>query len=487
MLDTIRWENEHIEEKAAQLSEELGELARKTLQEKIPVLIVVDGWESSGKGYIISRLIKGLDPRYFEVSVFEEPTDEEKKHPFMWRFWKSIPKKGETAIFDRSIYFKVMNDLDMEDYKLKEAVEDIATMERQLHADDTIVLKIFLHEKKKTQAKRIRDYEEGRYQSFFISKRDYRQNKHYDEYYKHFSKILTWSNSEACPWKIFSSEDLKACAKEVLHYAIQYIQTGIGRILKNRTMPYSPYRNYVEDRYLLQNTDLTPVMDIEEYRTQKKKLQQEFSDLAMRFKAEEIPMVIVFEGMDAAGKGGCIRRLTAKVDPRLYSVSTTAKPTVEEYQYHYLWRFYQSQPKNGEITIYDRSWYGRVMVERIEGFAQEKEWDRAYEEINAFERQLTNADTLVVKLFLYIDADEQLQRFQARQDNPKKAWKLTDEDWRNRDKWDDYVVAMNEMLVRTQVAAPWHIIAGNDKRYERIAVLKTVCTAMKQHLKQLGK
>ncbi|MDO5696197.1 MAG: phosphate--AMP phosphotransferase [Eubacteriales bacterium] len=482
MLNNFIFENENPEWTRSEMEEMMGRLSRKTLQEKIPVLIVVDGWESSGKGFVISRLIKGLDPRYFEVSVFEEPTDEERKHPFMWRFWKSIPKKGTTAIFDRSIYFKLMHNLRMDDYELKTAVEEISVMEKQLHADDTIVLKIFLHETRETQAKRIREYEEGKYQSFFISSRDYRQNKLYDKYLKHFSKILAWSHTEACPWKVFSSEDLKACAKEVLRYAVNYIGCGIDRILKNRTMQYSPYRNYVEDRHLLNTVDLAASIEPADYRTEKKRLQTEIAELAMRFKAEEIPMVVVFEGMDAAGKGGCIRRLTAKIDPRLYHVSTTAKPSSEEYRYHYLWRFYRRLPKNGEITIFDRSWYGRVMVERIEGFATEKEWDRAYEEINDFELYMTRHDTLLIKFFLYIDSEEQYNRFKAREENPQKAWKLTDEDWRNREKWDAYVVSMNEMLARTDKASPWVLIAGNDKKYERIEVLKEVRRRMEEHL-----
>lgn len=485
MLKNFKFTNEPVEWSKDEMLEKMGELSRQTLQEKIPVLIIVDGWESSGKGYIISRLIKGLDPRYFEVRVFEEPTDEERKHPFMWRFWKGIPKKGYFSVFDRSVYFKLMHNLRMSDYDLKMAVEEISTIEEQLYADGTIILKIFLNETKKTQAKRIKEYEDGKYQSFFISRRDYRQNKLYEKYVDHFDKILTWSDTAACPWKVFSSEDIKACAKEVVRYAIQYIGKSIDRILKNRETVHSPYRNYVEDRFILNNFDPNGEITEEEYEEKRKDLQTEISELAMKFKTQEIPAVIVFEGMDAAGKGGCIRRLTAKIDPRLYDVATTAKPTSEEYQYHYLWRFYRTLPINGEITIYDRSWYGRVMVERLEGFATEKEWDRAYKELNDFERHLVNHDTLVLKFFLYIDNEEQLERFKARQNDPKKAWKLTDEDWRNRDKWDDYIVAMNEMLVRTNAAAPWTLIAGNNKKFARIQVLQTVRDAMVKHLEKV--
>ncbi|MEM8996266.1 MAG: hypothetical protein AAGF23_15875 [Acidobacteriota bacterium] len=225
---------------------------------------------------------------------------------------------------------------------------------------------------------------------------------------------------------------------------------------------------------MLANVDLSKSLDKQDYKHKLHEYQQRLRDLALRCYQEGRSWIVVYEGWDAAGKGGSIRRVTEKLDPRGYHVYAIAAPDAGKNR-HYLWRFWRRllPPSEKQLVIFDRSWYGRVLVERVEAFATEAEWKRAYREINSFERQLTDEGIGVVKFWFHIDPDEQLRRFEARKLTPHKSWKLTDEDYRNRGRWKDYEVAVEEMLVRTSTrTAPWTLVEGNDKRYARIKSLK---------------
>jgi polyphosphate kinase 2 (PPK2 family) len=231
----------------------------------------------------------------------------------------------------------------------------------------------------------------------------------------------------------------------------------------------------------LENIDLTLSLDRDEYKKQLKECQVELHKRARKLYEARRPLIVVAEGWDAAGKGGAIRRVTEKLDPRAYRVFAIAAPTDEELARHYLWRFWRRllPPREKQIQIFDRSWYGRVLVERVEGFATHEEWGRAYREINDFERQLVDADAFIVKLWFHVSPDEQLRRFEARQRTPYKQWKLTDEDWRNRDKWAAHEDALTDMLRKTSTRqAPWTIIEGNDKRWARVKTLRTLIEAL---------
>ena len=236
---------------------------------------------------------------------------------------------------------------------------------------------------------------------------------------------------------------------------------------------------------ILSKADLSLAYTREEYKEKLDKLQAKIEKLHGELYRRRIPVVLGFEGWDAGGKGGAIKRLTAKMDPRGYVVNPTASPNDIEKAHHYLWRFWRAMPKDGHVAIFDRTWYGRVMVERIEGFCTEAEWKRAYKEINDMERDLTDAGAIVIKFWMHIDKDEQERRFKERQENPEKQWKITDEDWRNREKWDQYEDAVNEMLMRTSTDyAPWVVVEGNSKYYARVKVLKTVVDAIEERLKK---
>jgi len=458
---------------SSELGEQLARLQRQVKNLDIPVLIIVEGWESSGKGHMIKELIRELDPRSFKVSAFENPTDEEKSRPFLWRFWNRIPRRGNLAIFDRSFYYKLMNELNIAHHELRREVEDIGSIEQQLADDGTIIIKFFLHLKEKTQKNRIERLKNDKYRSFFVTDRDEEQNRQYEDYRQHFDRVLQLSNLPSSPWNIVSTEDQETAGKLILGLTAELIQQGMARIQHQTEAETAPARNYRITEQPLDKVDLTLSLSEEDYKDKLKKLQEEAQDIAYEFYTRHIPCVLVFEGMDAAGKGGAIQRLTRLIDPRSYEVVPISAPDETEGQYHYLWRFYRSMPRKGNITIFDRSWYGRVLVERIEGFARAERWEAAYDEINQMERHLYNSGAMVLKFFLVIDKEEQLQRFKDREAEADKLYKITPEDWRNREKWDSYLEAMNEMLVRTCTEhAPWVIISGQDKKYARIRVLQ---------------
>lgn len=483
--DFSNWSNPYETFKRKELGRRLAGAQRLIERENIPVLIIIDGWESSGKGYIINDLIRELNPRSYKVSVFENPNDEEKSRPFLWRFWEKIPSKGNFALFDRSFYFKVMNDLNISSEELERDIADIASIEKELADDGTLVLKFFLHQKKQTQQKRIEELQKDQNRAFMVSERDEEQSKHYAKYLDHFDQILERSNVGFSQWHIISTEDKKSASKKIMGMTLDLLYEGIDQRngLKSGGMRY--LRTFETSKKPLDNLDGTLALTKKEYGIKKDKLQKEAQELTYQLYLKKIPAVIVFEGVDAAGKGGAIKRLTRMMDPRGYEVVPISAPNETENQYHYLWRFYQKLPAKGNLAIFDRSWYGRVMVERVEGFATVDEWDRAYEEINQMEKHLSHFGALILKFFIYIDKDEQLSRFESREAEPGKVYKLTEEDWRNRKKWDEYIEAMNEMLVRTDTDhAPWTIVEGNDKRYARIKVLQEFVVQAKKSLNE---
>jgi AMP-polyphosphate phosphotransferase len=230
---------------------------------------------------------------------------------------------------------------------------------------------------------------------------------------------------------------------------------------------------------MLERLDLERRVERDEYEERRRALQAELHALGFRVYQQKRPVVVVFEGSDASGKGGAIKRLTARLDPRGFVVWPIAAPSGDDRTHHYLWRFWRRLPVAGQIALFDRSWYGRVLVERVEGYATEEQWRRAYREINLFERQLTQFGTILVKFWLQVSREEQFRRFKERERTHYKAWKLTDEDWRNRGRWEDYEAATEDMLVKTSTpAAPWTIVEANDKLYARLKVMETVVAAL---------
>ncbi|CAN5639603.1 hypothetical protein BH09VER1_BH09VER1_15880 [soil metagenome] len=230
-----------------------------------------------------------------------------------------------------------------------------------------------------------------------------------------------------------------------------------------------------KDRLKLDDLDQSASLEQDEYKKRLKKCQLELLNLQFALRERKNSLIVVMEGPDASGKGGAIKRLTERLDPRVLRVFSIVKPTQEEFQHHYLWRFWTRLPRYGSTTIFDRSWYGRVLVERVEGFCTETEWQRAYREINEFERLLMDDGAIIVKLYLHISKDEQLARFKSREGDPYKHWKITEEDWRNRRQWDQHNEAAEDMFEKTSPPeAPWVVIPANFKWHCRVKVIETV-------------
>ena len=450
-------------------------------------MIVFEGFGGAGKGTQINHLIEPMDPRGFTVYSTQAETQEEQYHPFLWRFWNKTPEKGRIAIFDRSWYGKLL----VERYEKKthkkdipRVLEDIENFEKQLTDDGTLLIKFFLTISEKEQEKRFDKLLSKEETSWRVSKADKDRNKHYEEYARMADEMLTRTDTEYAPWTIIEAHDERYAAVKILTTVVEAFEERYEK-------EQNPQPRQIDGKFgqndlkesVLKKVDLTKKLDRETYEKKLEELQKKLTLLHSEIYAKRIPVVLAFEGWDAGGKGGAIKRLTRALDPRGYTVNPTSSPNDIERAHHYLWRFWTRMPKDGHIAIFDRTWYGRVMVERIEGFCTTQEWQRAFKEMNQMEQQLVNHGAIVIKFWMHIDKEEQERRFKERQENPDKQWKITDEDWRNREKWELYEQAVDEMMVRTStVNAPWVIVEGNDKLYARIKVLETVVDALEKRL-----
>lgn len=475
-------------EKMPGLKARLGRLQRVCTERHIPVMIVFEGYGASGKGVQIGELIQSLDPRGFEVHAVGRETEEERMHPFLWRFWKKLPAKGRISIYDTSWYRKVQEDrFDKRTKKreLAKAYDSICSFEEQITDDGTILIKLFLAIDKKEQKKRFKKLLESRGTAWRVSKGDLKRNKEFEKYEAMNEEMLVRTDTEHAPWTIVEATDRRFAAIKIYSTVIRMIEEKLQEFdVKEsvKEMIVNPSES------ILAKADLSLFYTREEYKKRMSKLQKKMENLHGELYRRRIPVVLAFEGWDAGGKGGAIKRLTRKMDPRGYVVHPTQAPNDMEKAHHYLWRFWTDMPKAGHVTIFDRTWYGRVMVERVEGFCTKQEWQRAYKEINDMEQDLTDAGTIVLKFWMQIDKDEQERRFKARQDNPEKQWKITEEDFRNREKWEQYEEAVNEMLIRTSTPnAPWIVVEGNCKYYARVKVLESVVNAIEERIGRSGR
>lgn len=488
-------EKADYKEKMEVLMPELGKLQRECKELGIPVMIAFEGYGAAGKGAQIGELIKALDPRGFEVHAVKTETKEERLHPFLWRFWTKMPAKGRIAIYDSSWYRTVLVDRfdkKTEKEKVEREFASICSFEEQLTADGMAIIKIFLAIDKEEQKKRFDKLLESEETAWRVNKGDLKRNKKFKKYEAINEEMLSRTDTDCAPWYIVEATDRKFATAKIYDIVCRVLKERVGEARKAKEEGKIQERGIKElskDKVLgesiLNKADLSLAYTKEEYKEQLSKLQKKIEKLHGELYRRRIPVVLGFEGWDAGGKGGAIKRLTEKMDPRGYVVHPTASPNDIEKAHHYLWRFWVDMPKAGHVTIFDRTWYGRVMVERIEGFCTKSEWQRAYKEINDMERDLTDDGAIVLKFWMHIDKNEQERRFKARQENPEKQWKITDEDWRNREKWELYEEAVNEMILRTSTKnAPWIVVEGNCKYYARIKVLKTVIKAIEAKLKE---
>ena len=459
------------------LQKELAALQQPIRAAGLPVILLLDGWSAAGVGRVIGKLISQLDPRGYQVYADTEPEPAERRRPYLWRFWNKLPGKGQIAVLDRGWYRDVTGGAGVG----ASLLPSIETFERQLCDDGYLVLKFFLHISRETQKERLEKLERQAATAWRANRRDWEENDHYESLLGETDALLTASSTPWAPWHVVWNEDKHDGVLRVL----RTVRDAMAAALEQgapKAQPRSQPRRLLP-MPLLRQVDLSPTLAEKDYEQAMEKERKKLRRIHSALYRARIPVIIGFEGWDAAGKGGAIRRLSWALDPRGFDVIPIAAPTPEALARHYLWRFWRELPKDGHIAIFDRTWYGRVMVERIEGLTPPQRCDMAYEEINDFEAELVRWGAVVLKFWLHIDQDTQLARFQDRQNTPEKQYKITDEDWRNREKWPAYEKAVDEMLKKTSTkSAPWIIVEGNDKRYARLKVLRTVRHALEERL-----
>jgi polyphosphate:AMP phosphotransferase len=467
------------------LQNRLRELQQQIRLAHIPVVLVFEGWDLTGKGGIVRMISERLDPRGAHSYPIYPATAQESEYPFMRRFWLRLPSRGEIIIFYHSWYGRVLGDRVEKRCSKKEwksAYQEINEFERQLVDDGALILKYWLHFSKKDQKKRLVKYAKDPFEKWQISPEVKKRQKKYGKYLAAVEEMLERTNTTHAPWAVIPARDSDLAAERVFHHVIAALEGALQKAAKS-TGRISDIRERKVSDNRLRSADLDKDLTEDQYEKSLNKYQHDLRRLQFKIQEKKHSVILVYEGWDAAGKGGNIRRLTAKLDPRWVEVHPIAAPSKEEKGHHYLWRFWKRIPHAGMFSIFDRSWYGRVLVERVESFATHQEWSRAYKEIREFERHLTNSGVILIKFWLHISRKEQLRRFNERQKLDYKNYKITDEDWRNRKKWDDYFKAVSEMIRRTSTdKAPWVIVEGNSKRWARVKTLRSVVNHIKDHL-----
>jgi polyphosphate:AMP phosphotransferase len=448
---------------------------------KFPVIVLINGMDGAGRGETIHVLNEWMDPRFILTHAFGIPTEEERERPFMWRFWRALPPKGRIGILFGSWYSELVHLMMGADGRSDEESADLRAaainrFEKMLTDEGALVVKFWFHLSKSGQRKRLKELEADPQTRWRVGKEDWKRYREYDRFRAVAETILRNTSKANAPWYIVDGSDARFRALTVGQILLEAMQKRHERPDGSRRVAEAPiFHSTLDRRNLLSELDLTQTVGKDRYEKSLHAYQERLGQLMRSPAFASRSIVAVFEGNDAAGKGGAIRRVTQAVDARHFQVVPVAAPTEEERAQPYLWRFWRHLPRTGRLTIFDRSWYGRVLVERVEGFASEADWMRAYAEINDFEDQLVRHGVIVAKFWLAISPEEQLKRFKEREAIEHKRFKITDEDWRNRDKWDAYEVAVCDMVDRTSTEiAPWTLVEANDKRFARLKVLKTL-------------
>ena len=470
---------------------------------KSSVIILFGGVDGAGKSESVNILNEWMDPRWLLTRAYGQPSDEERERPEYWRFWRDLPPKGRIGFFLSAWYSRPL--VDRVHRRLSRAefgarLDEIVDFERGLTDDGALILKFWMHLDKQSQKARLKKLQKDALTRWRVTREQWDNWKLYGRFIDAAEEMITRTSLANAPWTIVEGADA--------HYRILTVATSVRDAIHKRlgegsnnsiAAPPSTTKakggkapaftkrrrsSIVSQPTILSKLDMSQRVDQAHYRTKLEQLQGQLNTLHRKAQRRGVSTILVFEGWDAAGKGGAIRRLTAAIDARACQVIPIAAPTEEERAQHYLWRFWRHLARRGRVTIFDRSWYGRVLVERVEGFASQEEWTRAYAEINQFETQLVAHGVVLVKCWIHITKGEQLKRFRAREHAVYKRWKLTEEDWRNRKQWDAYEQAVNDMVERTSTRqAPWTLVEANDKYFARLKVLATVCDRLESQLR----
>lgn len=448
------------------------------------VVVLVNGADGAGKSETVNKLHEWFDARFLRSESYEPPTEEERSRPEFWRYWLWLPPAGRIALFSGSWYTKPILDRvwgESSERQLAEQLASINGFERTLADGGTLFVKLWFHVSKKAQRKRLKALEEDAATRYRVSKQDWRNHERYDAFIRVTEEVLASTSSAAAPWHVVDAADDRYRNVTAARAILDAMEARLAQVAP----AHSPERlpPIADPHTVLDELDLTQTLGKHEYNERVAAAQAKLYRLVRRLQKRKQSALLVFEGADAAGKGGAIRRITWALDARSYRLIPISAPSDEERSHHYLWRFWRHLPRHGRLTIFDRSWYGRVLVERVEGFAAEAEWQRAYQEINDFERELTDAGVILVKFWLHITGEEQLRRFEERRQNPAKRYKITAEDYRNREQANQYEAAAAEMIARcSPPSAPFVLVEANDKRFARVKVLESLVQALERRL-----
>ncbi|RIL02602.1 MAG: polyphosphate:AMP phosphotransferase [Proteobacteria bacterium] len=450
------------------------------------VVVVLTGDDRAGVNETLNVLHEWMDPRWIRTRAFDAPSAEERERPGFWRYWKELPRRGQLSIVigdwsTRAILARLSGRVS--DAHWARTLEHIESFERMLADDGTLLLKFWLHLPKKELKRRLKRARTDDGAALRVDATDRLLYEHYDDAQPVAEQVLRKTSTAATPWTVVESTDA--------HYRDLTVAGGVLAALRARQASGRPLAppavasaaDADPHTTVLGSVDLAALLPYDVYRARLLELQSRLRARSRKARKKGVSSVVVLEGWDAAGKGGVIRRIVRGLDARDYRVVPVGAPTEEESAHHYLWRFWKQLPRAGKLVIFDRSWYGRVLVERVEGLASAREWRRAYSEINDFEDQIVEHGSALAKFWLHVSPDEQLRRFEAREKTPYKKYKIGADDYRNRDRWDEYVAAVDEMVARTGgVEAPWHLVPANDKRFARVAVLETLCGVLERAL-----
>jgi len=512
---------DEYEQLAAPLRIQLLEVQQRIRTSGFPAIVVFAGVDGAGKGETINKLNEWMDPRWIVTRAYGPPSDEERERPEFWRYWRDLPGRGSLGLFLRSWYSRPVLDAvygHTDDPTFDSSLDRIVRFEQCLAADGALIVKFWLHLSRDAQKRLYRKWETDQHESWRVTSQDWEHWRMYDKFTAAAERTIIKTSTASAPWHIVEGEDsnyreltvfaafrdaaLRHLEREELRrramaelkerranggdladpsaaaWAAAAADTVVPLPTSGDARPQPPPQPTV-----LQVLDMSQSLPKKQYEKCQRKETARLHALYRGAKERGISTVLVFEGWDAAGKGGAIRRVVRAMDARDYQVIPIAAPSDEERAHHYLWRFWRHLQRAGRVTIFDRSWYGRVLVERVEGFAAQEEWTRAYAEINDFEQDLTGHGIVVCKYWMHITPDEQLRRFERRAATPYKRWKLTDDDWRNREKWPEYEAAVNDMVQRTSTRhAPWVLVEADDKRFARVKVINTLCERLEHAL-----
>ena len=453
---------------------------------KFPIVILVSGVDGGGKGETINVLYEWMDARYLSTLAFSAPTDEERERPYMWRFWRALPPKGRIGIFAGSWYSSPIAERiegTMGKAELDQRMDQINRFEAMLVNEGALVLKFWFHLSKDSQRKRLKSLESDPRTAWRVTRESWDRLKTYDKLQEVAGHVLRTTNTPWAPWIVVEGTDDRYRSLTVGRIILDAMKQRLAEAREQSFPVAPPMALKLDSLDVLTALDLSQKLDKKSYETQLAKWQGRLSELVRHPEFKKHSLILAFEGSDAAGKGGSIRRVTAAIDARQYQIVPVAAPTEEERAQPYMWRFWRHIPRVGRVSIFDRTWYGRVLVERVEGFCSEADWLRAYTEINDFEHELHKDGAIIIKFWLQISDQEQLRRFKEREKVEFKRFKITDEDWRNREKSGLYHAAVCDMVDRTSTSsAPWTLVEANDKNFARVKILRTICERLEKTL-----